>query len=712
MRLQLSETNAPVRKIWSGWAVLALRAIRKYTLWLGLLVGLLALILAYQRPVYIDVGGEGDEHFAAGFHKPESSGEAGFRWSMRQSAITLRGIGKPLTTFPVKLQMSKGPRPDVVQVAVRANGHPLPPLTLTTESAAYTLTIDPSWVDLSGDLRLDFSTTTYRPPNDRRDLGFILDFARVETPAGLTLPSLTQLLGLLLCGVVLYVLLRVVWLAPLPAGAAVLLFLLAASAGIAFTRLFVTLFTTRLLFTLALALIFALLIETLVRLVAWAVGWRGRRALPEWTWAGLRAIVIITVVLKVGGLLHPYAFIIDAPFHFKYITYMAEGRDWEQYFGESLALSVMPKEEWGSAKAFIPYSPFFYVVAAPLAWLPVPLAISVPVASGLAEALKGVLVFLIGLALGRGRTPAAAARLALGAGAVYAAIPATFLLQQWGNWPTQTSLWLLTFWVALTCLLWPRITQPLAWAASTVSLTLAMLAYTVSAVYTGLFVGFLVLAGWIFSRQDRARWTAVALALAGATLLAMLIYYGQYVGKILGETLPTFGKAVEEQGKLTTLRPSLWGFFTDHLASAMQSYRLAIIYALGLAGALLFFFGQRKVIVEGRQRVSQKRKHVYALAATGAKGWARSVPWQNIWLGAWLLTFPLFTLADFYVDQALKEFWYALPAVAFVGGGWLLTLLLKGRSSRLYTLLACLVAATLVWQSLNLWVFRIFFHNR
>jgi hypothetical protein len=715
MRLQLHNPDAPVSRLCLGWLRLIARAVREKALWIALLVGALAITLAYQRSVTIDIGSTADDIFTAGFHETETSGQARFRWSTGESALRLRGVGKPLAPFNVSLQMSAGPRPGPVQVDVRANGHPASSIALGPESKLYTLQVDPSWVDLSGDLRFDFSTTTYRPENDRRDLGFILDFARVDTPAGLTLPSLTQSGMLLLCASLLYLIARMVWLRSLPAGIVASLFLLASAGGIALQRMAVTLFTTRLAFALVLAILLALLVESFIRALAHSLGWNRERALPEWMWAGLRALVLVTVVLKVGGLLHPYTFIIDSEFHIKYITYMSEARPWEQYFGDSLAFAVMPKEEWGAARAFIPYSPFFYVVSAPLALLPLPLTLSVAIAGGIFESLKMVLVFLIGLALGRdGTNPQTAARWALAAGAVYAFIPATFLLQQWGNWPTQASLWLLTLWAALTTLFWSRITSPLPWVVTTSALALTMLAYTVSAVYTGLFVGLLAVVGWLLAPLDRRRWGAIMLSLVAATALALLIYYGQFVGRMLAETLPTFGGAIEDQGKLTTLRPSLWDFVTDHLATAMQSYRLAMIYALGLAGALLILFASG----QGTARPARPEL-VYALTATtSATNTAREavrrvrvgVPWRSIWLGVWLLMFPIFTLADFYVDQALKQFWYALPAIAVVAGGWLLALL--SRRTRIHTLLVWLIGATLVWQSLNLWVFRLFFHNR
>jgi hypothetical protein len=43
---------------------------------------------------------------------------------------------------------------------------------------------------------------------------------------------------------------------------------------------------------------------------------------------------------------------------------------------------------------------------------------------------------------------------------------------------------------------------------------------------------------------------------------------------------------------------------------------------------------------------------------------------------------------------------------------WLLTLRDRGRASPAVRMFGLLVPAVLVWQSISLWVFRLFFHNR
>ncbi len=693
MRVELQEPDAPVWKLWTAWAAFAWRTLQERALWWALAAGLVVLALAYQSPrtLFVNIGGGYDNGIVEGFNAAEAGTGADLRWSTPDSALRFPGLGKPFGPVVVYLQLSsgRGPGAPPVDVAVTANGHALPPLHLTPVSAAYPVTVDPAWIGPSGDLRLAFQAPVYNAPGDRRVLGFQVDFARIEFPGGMVLPSLTQLIGLLLAAVLLYALLRSMWLGDRAAGRAVLAGLVVCAGIIGLQRLLLTIFTLRLVAALLLALVVALLAEMGVRWVAHTAGWRDDRALPEWTWTGLRGLIAVSAALKLAGLLYPNAFIIDAEFHLKYLTYMKEvlegGRSWEQYFGKILALSVMPKEEWGAARAFIPYSPYFYLAAAPLAWLPWPLTLTVPVVSAIFEALKVTFVFLLGLALGPARGGSAArGRLAFTAAAVYALIPATFLLQQWGNWPTQLSLWLVAAWVAVTCLFWRRLTHPVVWAISTGVLTLVMLSYTVTAVYTGIFVGLAVLVGWLRTPAERRRWTAVAGALVAASLLSVLIYYGQYVGLMIEQTLPTFGSAMQEQGALTTLRPTFGQFLANTLGAAMTSYNLILIYSLGVAGVLLVFFRRR----------------------------TREASWQHVWLGAWLATFPLFALADFWVDQALKEFWYALPAIAVVGATWLLDVLDRGPAPLLGWAMVGMIALTLTWQSLSLWVFRLLFHNR
>jgi len=96
--------------------VSALRTLRERPFWLALLLGLIAIAAAYQRPMFLDVGSRTDALYTSGFHDPEESGQATFRWTTASSTITLPGVGKPLGSMPVTLQMSSGSRNEPVEV--------------------------------------------------------------------------------------------------------------------------------------------------------------------------------------------------------------------------------------------------------------------------------------------------------------------------------------------------------------------------------------------------------------------------------------------------------------------------------------------------------------------------------------------------------------------------------------------------------------------
>ena len=110
-------------------------------------------------------------------------------------------------------------------------------------------------MDASGDLRIDFTSPTFKSGTDKRDLGFLADFARVDLPVGATLPSVGQLFGLLLSAFLLYYLARSVWIIPRAAGLLSGAFLLACASVLALQRLLITIFTPRLLATFVLALV-------------------------------------------------------------------------------------------------------------------------------------------------------------------------------------------------------------------------------------------------------------------------------------------------------------------------------------------------------------------------------------------------------------------------------------------------------------------------
>jgi hypothetical protein len=81
----------------------------------------------------------------------------------------------------------------------------------------------------------------------------------------------------------------------------------------------------------------------------------------------------------------------------------------------------------------------------------------------------------------------------------------------------------------------------------------------------------------------------------------------------------------------------------------VQSYHLAIIYALGLAGALWLFLGSKSLAIRPRAYGLCQVRSV--ISPKAGRGKVAIGCLEARMLGAWLLTFPLFTLADYWVDQ-------------------------------------------------------------
>src|SRR5215210_1256534 len=145
--LQLAEADAPVSDLWRAFVRLLTQALRERTLWLALIVGLVAVTLAYQSPrnLYADMGGraEGAQH--TGFYQPEGGGDAGanFRWSSANSSLIFYGTGKPLAPASLSLQLSSGrdAGAEPIEVGVLVNGHTAPAFKLIRDSAAYRINI-------------------------------------------------------------------------------------------------------------------------------------------------------------------------------------------------------------------------------------------------------------------------------------------------------------------------------------------------------------------------------------------------------------------------------------------------------------------------------------------------------------------------------------------------------------------------------------------
>jgi hypothetical protein len=406
------------------------------------------------------------------------------------------------------------------------------------------------------------------------------------------------------------------------------------------------------------------------RVLAW-----GKVPIGERSFRLLLAVFWVGFLLKAGGLFYPFSVAIDLRWHLQRAAEIVDGRLAELYRPGAFSESVMP-EEWGTEKPLIPYSPFYHLTAALFFFLPWRPYDTANVLSVLLDLSRPFLLYFLARRLGLDE------RTGVWAGLLYALFPATFLLHSWGNVPTTTGLW---WTLAATCYLvgaWERLRHPRTWAGLVFFLLGAFLYYTVAAVFLVVFLGLLLL-GLAVGRGGRPRpLGAVALALLVALGLATAIYYGQYIGPIVAETLPRLLESLRQGGTGLGVRPVSWPeYLFQHLL------RLSSL-SYGLIGPLVLALGSAFLRWPAEE----------AGAAQEAPRLRRGV------LGAWFGTAFLFFLVGFRVDMVDKEIWFVLPAVALCAAVALERLWRWGWAGRLLVIGLLLFLAV---ASLQTWVFRL-----
>ncbi len=512
------------------WAVMAL-----------CLLGIAGLLVAFApTPTFVwqtlgnPAGGQARQNlFLENFYpaEPDTARVAGaFRhWSSAQSGVNFQGVGRGWWQATLVLS---GPRAS----------HPPPLVTLTTGRQATTIRLAPQprhYILLtsapSGDWSLRLQTTTWSPrqadpkSRDSRMLGILLHDLNLIPVLRQTFPPPSGaplfLAILLLC----YATLRLSGLRPLHAVILPVLLLGAMVVGLEQQRIAWGLFVPR--------LCGAALVGMLAVLVARAI-WPallrfGRLEAPAWLLPALLVIFWVGYVVKIAGLLYPYTTTVDLAWHADKTRAILSGHLAELYKPGAFSESVMPTNEWGANRPVIPYSPFFHIFSTIFAIFPWQIETSMNGLSVLADTSHTFLIAVLALKWGL------RARVALLAALLYAVTPFTFLLHSWGNVPTTFGIWwtlVATVWIALA---YERLRQPRVWTGLVVISVLTFLFYTVTAVFMGLFLVFLLVVLLIWGRAlPRSPVKALASALVVASIAALIIYYGQYLGPIWQRTIP------------------------------------------------------------------------------------------------------------------------------------------------------------------------------
>jgi hypothetical protein len=414
-------------------------------------------------------------------------------------------------------------------------------------------------------------------------------------------------------------------------------------------------------------------------------GWLGRRGQDLPTQAGrwLGLIFVAALVVKAVGLSHPAFHPIDHWFRIHQINRFWEypAAFWSQYYNVSTGTTVTGLDggsavlgQWG-VQVSLPYSPLFYIFAAPLSLIwpshndPNLLA----AVNLLASWLEVSQVFLLYILLRRAYSTAAwAGRAGVIAGAIFGFYPLSFLLFSDGGYNSIFASWLSLLFVTL---LVDRLSLYVAGKGRVFSIwtVLALAAALLAHTSTLLLLGALVVVFSLFLLGSkvyrRVGWQVALVSVAGLGL-AFLLYYGWYVPGLVGRTLPTLfdrlgGGGLGQDNRLlgTNLLTGFWPQLWEHFR--LWPFALTV----GVVGFTIYDL--RFTIKAKARSENQPEGIIYNL---------QSAICNRLWL-AWLVVFLLFALVDLRANLLQKHMLFAAPLLC-VGSGLALSLLWEWAARR------------------------------
>lgn len=406
-----------------------------------------------------------------------------------------------------------------------------------------------------------------------------------------------------------------------------------------------------------------------------ATGIGGRRFLSL-----LLLFTIVSYWLKAVGALHPFFVAIDVNWHMTRAQWILDGQLPLLYSTSSpLNETTMPTAEWGVNRPVIPYSPWFHMFATVFAFTPMTMDMAANMFSILIDSTRIILIALLALTAGL------SGRGALIAGATYAVLPVAFLLHSWGNVPTTLGLWLTLVCNTIIFVWWDRLHERRVMVTLSVLLLCTFLEYTVTGVFMGVFLVGLTVLVWLNGlrggewaaqrRQLGPLWVAAGVAI----VLALVIYYGQYIPLIFAQTVP-YMQTVFTQGpeSVGVVRPPfgqyMWAF-VPHL-----DYRIwpgDYLY-YGIAIPMLF-------TIPG----------FLAL---------RRQPLPFVVFATWLSIAVLFMLAGYRISMVDKQLFYMLPVMCVCWAIYADRIWARWRWGR-WAVIAVLLYT--LYAALDQWVLRI-----
>ena len=171
------------------------------------LISTIALFLACQmwlsRPLFVDIGREGDERYVKGFYQREGSEGFSYRWTKGSSTVRLPDMGY----MPARISLAMdGARPEgqlPPKVTVTANEEIVADFVAPNGIRVYEFDYFPSSFPLPRDLLLKIKSETFVPAEggDFRTLGLLVNTVEVRPTYGsLSFPLLVVSLEIALAG--------------------------------------------------------------------------------------------------------------------------------------------------------------------------------------------------------------------------------------------------------------------------------------------------------------------------------------------------------------------------------------------------------------------------------------------------------------------------------------------------------------------------------
>ncbi|MBC8160599.1 MAG: hypothetical protein H7Z42_05200 [Roseiflexaceae bacterium] len=499
------------------------------------LLGIGSMLLAYQRATVmrLDVGTSYAAPYLNDFFKPEQNDQFDYAYSGAESEIRLPGIGAGVHTLLLRVSGWRPEQPEPALLQVYEGQRLLGSFHLADQTQVAPETYRLALHTTSGNALLRLTTSTFTPSAaDQRPLGVLVDWVELHSHG--VAPEAGQLLHVLLIGLLAYTLARQLGARPLVAFAIALVAVVGVAWLLADQRLWWTIFTRRLW---GLLLGICLAVPLLERALPWL--WRvGGVAFSARQTRWLIGILAVAAVWKIGGVLYPQIIVYDQRYHVPR-TEMVLAGDFLKLLVPSdvTALSVTVGFEGGH----LPYSPLWYLLAAPWGLFGGDLGIASNALNGVVDVSRSILIAYLALRLFE--NPLAA----LWAAGVYHLFEMPYYLISWGNWPTQLGLWGGLFFICVIAATAERASDRRTLALLGLGALVAIGTYTVMGVIAFAMVAMMAAFEWLRRTPFGAqRGWALLLALLIGEAIAFGLYHIWYVPVIWAETVPALVRRVTE----------------------------------------------------------------------------------------------------------------------------------------------------------------------